>query len=95
MECVVQTQHVYSVDIESKKCSCLSVVVDSISLPTIRAAFNDFGYPESFTENEINVQQLEEILTEIFTREHERGGDVNATCAVQLTLNWLLNVYDP
>ena len=71
------------------------IQVDSISLTTIRAAFNDLGYQESFTENEINVQQLEEILTEIFTREHSRGGDVNVTSGVELTLNWLLNVYNP
>ena len=72
----------------------LSVAVDSINLPTIRAAFNDLGYPESFTENEIDVQQLEEILTEIYTREHDKGGDVNVASGVELTLNWLLNVYD-
>ena len=71
------------------------IQVDSINLSTIRAAFNDLGYQESFTENEINVQQLEEILTEIFTREHNRGGDVNVTSGVELTLNWLLNVYNP
>lgn len=70
------------------------IQVDSINLPTIRAAFNDLGYPESFTENEIDVQQLEEILTEIYTREHDKGGDVNVASGVELTLNWLLNVYD-
>lgn len=69
-------------------------VVDAISLPTIRAAFEDLGYPESFTENEIDVRQLEEILTEIFTRESDKGVDVNVTSGVELTLNWLLNVYD-
>ena len=68
--------------------------VDSINLPTIRAVFNDLGYAESFTENKISVQQLEEILVQIFTREHDRGEDINVISGVDLTLNWLLNVYD-
>ena len=71
-----------------------SVAVDLINLPTIRAAFNDLGYEERFTENKLDIRQLEEILTEIFTRERDKGGDVNVTSGVELTLNWVLNVYD-
>ncbi|XP_028404706.1 dystrophin-like isoform X2 [Dendronephthya gigantea] len=70
------------------------IQVDSVNLLTIRAVFNDLGYAEGFTENKINVQQLEEVLREMFTREREKGGDVNVANGVELTLNWLLNTYD-
>lgn len=63
-------------------------------MSAIRGAMNNLGYEEEFTEDKINVAELQSILYEIFQNEFDRGNDVVVNDAVELTLNWLLNVYD-
>ncbi|XP_046843676.1 dystrophin-like isoform X2 [Xenia sp. Carnegie-2017] len=70
------------------------IQVDSVYLSAIRGAMNNLGYEEEFTEDKINVAELQSILYEIFQNEFDRGNDVVVNDAVELTLNWLLSVYD-
>ena len=70
------------------------ILVHSIDLNTIRTGFNDLGYSERFSDSKIDVQSLEKCLSEIFSNQNCKDGKINVREGVELTLNWLLNVYD-
>lgn len=73
--------------------SFLSFPVDLVTLTTALEIFNEHDLQAS--EHVMDVVEVIHCLTALYERlEEERGILVNVPLCVDMTLNWLLNVFD-
>lgn len=71
----------------------LSFVVDLVTLTTALEIFNEHDLQAS--EHVMDVVEVIHCLTALYERlEEERGILVNVPLCVDMSLNWLLNVFD-
>lgn len=71
----------------------LAHTVDMVTLPTALEVFNEHELQPS--DHVMDVVEVIHCLTALYERlEEERGILVNVPLCVDMTLNWLLNVFD-
>lgn len=69
-------------------------VVDMVDINVVIEAFKSHNLCGSH-EDIIGVSEMVEILTSIFEKlERNNGQTVNLPLSIDLSLNWILNVYD-
>ncbi|PFX17752.1 dystrophin-like isoform X2 [Stylophora pistillata] len=67
-----------------------------VDLHVVRLSLSDEGINNGYVEGNLSVAKLSKIITAVFVNQNgDRNEFIDVSLASELTLNWILNVYDP
>ena len=74
----------------------LFISVYMVDLRVVKMSFSDEGINNGYTEGNLSVAELSKIINAVFVNQNrDKNGFIDVSLASELTLNWMLNVYDP
>ncbi|XP_058941147.1 dystrophin isoform X1 [Pocillopora verrucosa] len=67
-----------------------------VDLRVVKMSFSDEGINNGYAEGNLSVAELSKIINAVFVNQNrDKNGFIDVSLASELTLNWMLNVYDP
>ena len=67
-----------------------------VDLRVIKTSLNEEGIKDGYAEGNLSIAELDKIITTIFVYQNGDQSDfIDVSLASELTLNWILNVFDP
>ncbi|RMX40701.1 hypothetical protein pdam_00020720, partial [Pocillopora damicornis] len=76
--------------------SLLEETVYMVDLRVVKMSFSDEGINNGYAEGNLSVAELSKIINAVFVNQNrDKNGFIDVSLASELTLNWMLNVYDP
>ena len=74
----------------------LLISVYMVDLRVVKMSFSDEGINNGYAEGNLSVAELSKIINAVFVNQNrDKNGFIDVSLASELTLNWMLNVYDP
>lgn len=67
-----------------------------MSLPVLVASFDEEGLRDGHMEGNLSAAEVSQIILTVFLNQNgDRTDFIDVSLASELTLNWILNIYDP